>query len=658
MLNLITGNRMDLKVRARNMWCDDTLGKVLVELRWLDPITWALQYNSVVPDYGWYDLTTLVGLPYAIKRNTEYVYGFRPNTTSYVPSRDDALYSNFWSNIAAFDRVMRGMEVDIFHPDGEHNVHHPNVSGTLYPAFPAEWATRRENNLGAAPKIYTSPYWITPTLGSPIMAGLPSTTSGWYGDKVKYLGPNTVSVAKATDAAGKGRVDLSDFVQYSLVEEAVTGVEFTRAGTGIRTSKHTYEDVWAEGVGTTSVSFGYTLAVRYPDNGAYAKYRITHSFFPTIPGATLVANPIVGTEYSLYLGASAHSNASTVTLIAKSGNPSCVTPGVGVLPTTVGAMKTGKFGIGLTFYSSPEETELSVPDVSVSQREAYGAMMSFTSAVNMRMGDIRMASYNATSDALSDLTDSLSVNMIENLVELKEIAGLVPDLSTLSQAMRQLSRKKWLSGGKTLVDFVTGLRLQTQFGTEPTIDLLVDILPRIPGLLFNLSQSLHRDEVVARGSYAFDFPSGEFNREESHLKASSKVVLSGDFSPLVKRILGLKAFGMLPSPSSMWDLLPLSFVVDWFANIGGRLTDVENISIATLLNVRVIVYSYLVTSPLQEGDLSIVGDADGAGLLRVYDRDISRYLPRVQRGRYDFAMPDRLPDWETAGSLAWQLFVS
>lgn len=655
MLHLITGSHSKLKVRARNVWCSDTFGKCLVELRWLDPIVWGVQYCNTVADIGWYDQVTLVGIPFASRQGSVSLSGFIPNDTSYDPSRDVEIYGNFYSNISTALRVLNGSEVNIFNPSGEHNVRHQNLSGTLYPAYPAMWATPPEDVENPPSWITSAPWWVTPSIKGPAMHDLPAYPNGWYGSSVVYMADGSITVPKVVDTAGKGRVDLANYVDYNVVRGFGTGVEYTRAGTGIRTSKHTYEDVYADVSDPTRVSFGYTLKVWYVDNGSYAKYRVTHSFYPDVPGAPLV-NPVVGQSYGVLLGVKPQSNVSTIVLEAKVGNPACVTPGVGALPTTVGASKTGSFGENVSIYSSPYDMRVDVEDSVTLQSEAWDSLSRFTSAVEKRMVDIRLSAYNATSDALGDLTDSLSTNMIENLVELKEIAELVPDLSQLAQAIRQIAGKKWLAGGKSLVDFITALKLQHQFGIDPTIDLIVEVLPRIPRLVYDLSSQLNIGQTIARGSFAYDFPTGEFDRQSSHLKASSKVVLSGDFSPLVKSVLGLKAFGMLPAPSSMWDLLPLSFVVDWFANIGGRLTDVESVSILTLLNIRCIVYSYLITSPFEEGELSYIGSADGEALLRVYHRDISRYIPRVGQGRYDFALPDSLPNWLTAGSLAWQLF--
>lgn len=53
----------------------------------------------------------------------------------------------------------------------------------------------------------------------------------------------------------------------------------------------------------------------------------------------------------------------------------------------------------------------------------------------------------------------------------------------------------------------------------------------------------------------------------------------------------LRQYGMVPSAADMWDIIPLSFVVDWFAQIGGILENFGNFSNSLRLRPSAIWYT-------------------------------------------------------------------
>lgn len=53
----------------------------------------------------------------------------------------------------------------------------------------------------------------------------------------------------------------------------------------------------------------------------------------------------------------------------------------------------------------------------------------------------------------------------------------------------------------------------------------------------------------------------------------------------------MKQYGMVPSAADMWDIIPLSFVVDWFAQIGGILENFGNFSNSLRLRPSAIWYT-------------------------------------------------------------------
>lgn len=271
-------------------------------------------------------------------------------------------------------------------------------------------------------------------------------------------------------------------------------------------------------------------------------------------------------------------------------------------------------------------------------------------------GDIIRSAICSTSDALSDV--GVDTNVIEALYELQGISELLPDISSLVKAVKALAKGRYLESLYDYVDFATSLNLSLTFGLNPTVEFFLTVIPRIYELLNTVQRSVNQRRVVRYGTFKYTFPEGEFGRTSSTLLTRTKVTHYQQPSNVLS-ILG--SLGLKPFPSNFWDLVPMSFVVDWVVGIGTRLNQLETYITYMDLDVVSLVHTFRVDTPLTDTELNTFGFrrnelfmSDPPGM-RWFVRDISRHFPPYYDGRYDFQLPQKSPPWELSGSLAFQI---
>lgn len=285
--------------------------------------------------------------------------------------------------------------------------------------------------------------------------------------------------------------------------------------------------------------------------------------------------------------------------------------------------------------------------------------ITFHGEVGKRQGDIRASAFQSTFSAYESMTSSLGQNLIEQVAGLGGVASYLPRLKDALDILRTVAKKDLPGTVKGIVDLATEMRLRYSFQYAPDLDFVITTLPLIDGAIQRLLVG-GKEVVVGRGIFEWDFPNGEFYRPTSRLKTCTKIVGVRDNSSAAAKILGLDALGVLPSPGRLWDLVPFSFVIDWFSSIGDRIRDIEGSVLLTLTPPSYLVHSFLVRTDISDEELSAAGlSRVGSGTVewRSYRREVSTSLPVPYQGRYDFRLPANPPSWMTAGSLAWQIFA-
>lgn len=301
------------------------------------------------------------------------------------------------------------------------------------------------------------------------------------------------------------------------------------------------------------------------------------------------------------------------------------------------------------------------PDPTRYERVLRG--IPFHARVRSARADIYSSASISTVSALEALEGGLTTNLIEQVSQLSGLPDYIPRLSNSLEILRSFKRGDIPSTIGGVIDLAAELRLRYAFSYAPDLDFLVTELPRVGSLVESLFGN-GTEVVVARGDFDFQFPSGEFGRDFSTLTTRTKVVAKRDNDSVLAKVLGIDSLGLLPGPANTWDLIPLSFVLDWFTNVRDRIRSVESTALLIAMGPSYFVHSFKVESPFTPTELErlrvqpeyIQGVPFDTPRLKWYVRQVSRYIPPFREGRYDFFMPSRPPSWMTAGALAWKLW--
>lgn len=296
-----------------------------------------------------------------------------------------------------------------------------------------------------------------------------------------------------------------------------------------------------------------------------------------------------------------------------------------------------------------------------------GMNHSFAREIEKDFHNIRPTYFLSSADCIDTLIDGIDDNLIEALSQISSVFDVFPDTSKAISVLRNLVAGHKITSLAEALDLITSWRLKTKFGIDPNIGLLEQQLPKIPYIIDSINKlSTGSGVVVSRGSFKhhFDF---NYGRHDVNLTTRTKVVARASSSEAFAKLMGVHSMGLLPVPSRAWDLVPFSFVADWFINIGQRMADLENATILSLLNIESFTHSYLIRSPITEGELAMEGlkpyqvggiDRDDYPTLHFFKREVSKYLPLPTESKYDFRLPSRPPNWMTAGSLFFQTMLS
>lgn len=114
-------------------------------------------------------------------------------------------------------------------------------------------------------------------------------------------------------------------------------------------------------------------------------------------------------------------------------------------------------------------------------------------------------------------------------------------------------------------------------------------------------------------------------------------------SPLPELLIGAGGVGLKPTLANLWDLVPFSFVADWFFNLSDRYADIDSSILLHLISPSYYVHSYTVTyvptpKEKEQAGLGIMSSVYG----KRFTREISRINPIPRETMIDFRAPPSL----------------
>lgn len=199
---------------------------------------------------------------------------------------------------------------------------------------------------------------------------------------------------------------------------------------------------------------------------------------------------------------------------------------------------------------------------------------------NLREGDsfpISEMHYGVLAMDAAQKVNANKTNMLEFLRDIRNPKELIPKLATLRGLLS--SRKR------SLLKDMSDDYLAVKFGVLPTISDLQNIVaafrrrkPFLDRNGFQVYTARHDDSALVDNiSYTL----------EQHVKLAIDQE-DNEFQLLLEK---LDSFGTLPTLERLWDLIPYSFLIDWFVDVGGLLERVDTRLRLLMFNIRYVTMS-------------------------------------------------------------------
>jgi hypothetical protein len=249
----------------------------------------------------------------------------------------------------------------------------------------------------------------------------------------------------------------------------------------------------------------------------------------------------------------------------------------------------------------------------------------------------------------------IETNYIESLSDLRDIASLVPDIGPIEDFVRLIPRGKFLTAGFKMLDFASNMVLLTKFGLEPFADDIQTFARSWDEIRQHLAQRSAGRRFL-HGKSVYEFHQGDsIYLDEYILEARTKIAVSFPEYAITLALAPFRNLGVEPSFTNLCDLIPFSFVADWFVNIDDRIRLGEAAASMLTAHIDYCVHSYTLI-----GGANTLTDTQEFNLdevkFRRYVREVSQFYPGVSPGRFDWFDPSGGPPMLIGGSLLYQVF--
>lgn len=261
----------------------------------------------------------------------------------------------------------------------------------------------------------------------------------------------------------------------------------------------------------------------------------------------------------------------------------------------------------------------------------------------------------SANDCLSDVTSDL--NGLESLPELVPMLKQIRDVTKLASVVKKLAVGD-LSVLKDLIDLFASGYLAYKYGAKPLASDVQEarrIANTYVGNLHHISTDL---PPALYGSFKFKLPDQIPGIPGTLvLTTRTKMVLGSGPGAIMAAVLTLNDVGLLPTLARIWDLVPFSFVLDWFTNLGDRFEAIDSGVLRVALNPRYYIHTFTVECFPETRFLDPFVRRSGSvePQFRYFVRERTRFETALpMSGKYDFlggTTPER--QGLSAGCLLW-----
>lgn len=232
---------------------------------------------------------------------------------------------------------------------------------------------------------------------------------------------------------------------------------------------------------------------------------------------------------------------------------------------------------------------------------------------NFKPKDISLLSPSLEFESWGDLThnalgnlQSLSANMIAFVKDLKDIKTLIPKLRNLQNVKTHANNY-----------------LAYQYGIMPTISDIKAIFESFSTTKYYDRTGLRRVSAYARSASSVDLHGMTWTARgirRLHVAVDER---DTGYKALVEKA---REIGFLPSLTNLWDLVPYSFVLDWFIDVGSVLERIDTHHQLLNLDIPYTIMSEKIELDYSESNLELGVTVDVR--YTWYHRDVSTFVPQ------------------------------
>lgn len=287
-----------------------------------------------------------------------------------------------------------------------------------------------------------------------------------------------------------------------------------------------------------------------------------------------------------------------------------------------------------------------------------GLERSWGAALAGEWSHIEAALWYSQVQALDETTDALSTSQHQTLAKLGQIFSFADTFIEYWSIIKRATNGD-VSTIKDLIEWMPSAILAGNFQYQPMANFILDFAGNWADAIYELQNSEWR-VFSGKGRFEYTFPPGTFGRTVTKMVCKTTIQIDNSGSSVLRSLAGAKAAALYLSPTLAWDLLPFSFVVNWFLNIGARAKMAETSAAGLLYNVINVVHVIELNSPLEQADYDYLDVFhDGTALenrdaLRYFRRYVSQYIAQPRESKFDYGANPSPLRWDLILSLIAQ----
>jgi hypothetical protein len=248
-------------------------------------------------------------------------------------------------------------------------------------------------------------------------------------------------------------------------------------------------------------------------------------------------------------------------------------------------------------------------------------------------------------------------NHLEALFELGEITAPL-DLVKLGRVLPSRIGKKGVRV-VGLLDLLTSSYLTYKFGIAPTLSDAEDVSAKVKPLYERLTSGSLFTEQTGHGKVVVSLEEGnDLGVPPCYVTLRATVRVRPNPDSLVTALITADTMNLLPTLSNVWDIVPFSFLLDWFVPVGSYLNVVDAQAKILFVDVAYAVYTISVSEYFSNQLGSSLGwsvtDEDGAGY-RNFVRLVSKQPPVFGPTNLPVTSAPGIPDYGLFGSLVYKV---